>query len=74
MDEMKLKLSTKFMKNFVTKLITKSIYKKYGYRVDIQLNELEVEIVNGIAHLHTDVDITTNDSELTKMIKSIGSD
>jgi len=73
-DEMKLKLSTNFMKNFITKMITKSIYKKYGYRIDIRLNELEVEIVNGIAHLHTDVDVTTNDEELTKIIKSIGSD
>lgn len=74
MDEMKLKLSTKFMKNLVTKMITKSIYKKYGYKIDIQLNELDIEIVNGKASLHTDVVVTTENDELVNIIKSIGVD
>ena len=73
-DEMKLKLSTKFIKNFVTKMMTKTIYKKYGYKIDIQLNELEVEIVNGTARLHTNVDISTDNNELINIIKSIGED
>ena len=74
MDEMKLKLSTNFMRNLVTKMITKSIYKKYGYKIDIQLNELEIEIVNGKAHLHTNVDVSTDNTELINIIKSIDSD
>ena len=42
MDEMKLKLSTKFMRGIVSKLIARSIYKKYGYRVNVQLNDLDI--------------------------------
>lgn len=71
---MKLKISTNFMKNFITKMITKTIYKKYGYKIDIRLNELEVEIINGKAHLHTDVEVSTENDELINIIKSIGSD
>ena len=32
-DEMKVNLSTKFMRNIVSKLIAKAIYKKFGYKV-----------------------------------------
>ncbi len=42
MDEMKVKLSTKFMRGIVSKLIARSIKKKYGCKVDIQLNELDI--------------------------------
>lgn len=71
MDEMKLKLSTRFMKNMVSKLISRMIYKKYGYKVDIQLKELDVSIIDGETHIGTNVEITLNSSEFTKIVKSL---
>lgn len=74
MDALKLNLTTKFMKGIVTKLISKAIFKKYGYKIDIVLNEIGVEVVNGKAYIHADVDAEVNNDELMKIVKSIGLD
>ena len=70
MDEMKLKLSTKFMKGVVSKLIAKALYKKLGYKVDIQLNDINVEFIDGETSIHADVDLRLDKEEFTKLIKS----
>ena len=70
MDEMKLKLSTKFMKGMVSKLIAKALYKKLGYKVDIQLNDINVEFIDGETSIHTDVDLRLDKEEFAKLIKS----
>lgn len=74
MDEMKLKLSTKFMRNIVAKLITKLIYIKTGYKVDIQLNELNVSFVDGNTKVSTNVEVTMDNSEFRKVIDTLGLD
>lgn len=71
MDEMKLKLSTKFMRGMVSKLISKAVYKKLGYKVDIQLNDINVEFIDGETSIHADVDLRLDKDEFTKLIKSI---
>ena len=71
MDEMKLKVSTIFMRNFVAKLITNAIYKKLGYKVDIQLHKLSIEIVDGKAQLRTDIEASTDNEELMNLLKNI---
>ena len=70
MDEMKLRLSTKFMRGMVSKLISKAVYKKLGYKVDIQLNDINVEFIDGETSIHTDVDLRLDKEEFTKLIKS----
>ena len=74
MDELKLKLSTKFMRGIVTKLISKAIYKKYGYDIDILLNEIEIRNEGGKVCLHANVDAEINNEDFKKIIKSIGLD
>lgn len=74
MDEMKVKLSTKFMRNMVSKLIAKFIYKKLGYKIDIQLNDLDISVIDGETSICTNVEIKLDSSEFTKIIKSIGID
>lgn len=74
MDELKLRLSTKFMRGIVTKLMSKLIFDKFGYRVDIQLNKIEVENIDGKMHLHVDVEGEMDNSEFIKIVKSIGLD
>ena len=70
MDEMKLKLSAKFMRGMVSKLIAKAVYKKLGYKVDIQLNDINVEFIDGETSIHADVDLRLDKEEFTKLIKS----
>ena len=74
MDELKLKLSTKFMRGIITKIISKAIFKKYGYKIDIMLNEIELENVDGKIRLHADVDAEVTNEDFKKIIKSIGMD
>ena len=69
MDEMKLKLSTKVMKNILSKIIAKVLYKKLGYKVYIQLNDINVEFIDGETNIHADVDLRLDKEEFTKIIK-----
>lgn len=72
MDEMKLRLSTRFMRNLVSKLIAKTIYKKYGYKVDIQLKDLDISVIDGETSINTNVEVKLNSSEFMKIMKNIG--
>ena len=69
MDTLEIKSS--FTRNLLTKLVSKIIQKKLGYKIDIQLNDLDVKIINGKAHLHTDIDVELNNDEFMKIMKSI---
>lgn len=72
MDEMKLKLSTKFMRNIAAKLIARAIYKKTGYKVNIQLNELDVNVVDGETYISTSIEARVNSNEFVKIMQNIG--
>ena len=74
MDEMRVKLSTKFMRGVVAKLISMAISKKYGCKVDIQLNDLDIRFADGDTSISTNVDIKLNSDEFKKIIKSVGLD
>ena len=74
MDEMNVKLSTKIMRNMVAKLLSKTIFNKTGYKLDISLNEIEVRTKDGKIYLHINADAESNSEELLKVVKSIGLD
>jgi hypothetical protein len=74
MDEMKIKLSTKFMRGIIAKLVSKAVSKKLGCDVSIQINEIEAETTDGKVHLHLNVDGEMNNDEFMKLIKTIGLD
>ena len=71
MDEMKLKLSTNFMKSIVSKLIEKSIYKKYGCKVNVQLDELDINIIDGETTINANVEAKINSDEFRKMMTKL---
>lgn len=71
MDEMKLKLSTKFMRGIVSKLIARSIYKKYGYKVNVQLNDLDINIVDGETTINTNVEAKISSEEFRKIMTKL---
>lgn len=74
MDEMRIKLSTKFMRGIAAKLIARSVYKKFGYKVDIQINELDVWSLDGETSLNLNVEAKLKSDEFNKIIKNIGLD
>lgn len=70
MDELKLALHTRFMKNIVTKLLAKAIFKKTGYDVSIQINKIEAEVFDGKINLHVDANAEMNSDDLVQILKS----
>lgn len=74
MDELKLSLSTKFMRGIIAKLIAAAIHKKLGYSVDVFLNEVKVTATDGKIHIHVDIDADMTTEEFAKIVKSIGTE
>ena len=71
MDEMKLKLSTKFMRGVASKLLAKLISRKLGYKVDIQLNDLDVSVIDGETQINTNVELKLSSNEFMRIMKDI---
>ena len=74
MDELKLKLSTKFMRGIVANLISKAISNKLGYNIDVLINEIALKTEDGKIKIHLDVDGEVTNDEFKNIIKSIGLD
>ncbi len=69
MDEMKIKLSTNFMRGIVAKIAMKVISSKLGFKPDIQLNGISLEKVGNKIHLHLDVDADIHEKDLLKITR-----
>ena len=74
MDEMKIKLSTKFMKNVVSKLLSKFIYMKTGYKVTIQIEEFDFWSYNSETTVKMNVEAKMKSEEFNKILNSINED
>lgn len=74
MDELRLKLSTNFIRNIVGKLIARAIYKKYGCRVKIQLNDLDIWSIDGDTTIKLNVETRLKSDEFNRIMKSIESE
>lgn len=72
MDEMKIKLSSKFMMGIVSKLITKTLKKKLGYNIDIQLNDLDISVIDGETKIAVNIEAKIDSAEFTKIVTGIG--
>ena len=74
MDEMKLRLTTTFMKKIAAKLLSRTIYKKTGCKVNIQLNDLDVNITDGDTKISTNIEVNFNSKEFTKIMNAFDLD
>ena len=74
MDEMRLKLSTNFMKNIVSKLMSKMIYKKFGYKINIKLEDIDIWAVDGDTTIKLNVEAKLDSNEFKKLVKNISID
>ena len=71
MDELKLIISTKFMRNLITKLLAKAIYKKTGYKIDIQINKIEANTRDGKVRISIDADAEMGFYDLKNILKNL---
>lgn len=67
-----MRIVSKFTRGIISKALKRVVYKKTGYNVDIQLNEITTTINDGKTHLHLDVDAELEKDELIRILKSIG--
>ena len=65
---MKIKLGSKFMKGLVSKIITSTIRKKLGYKVDVNVEGFSVEIDGSDVRVNANVTANMKYSELTNII------
>ena len=54
MDE--LKITSKFMTKIVSKIVEVILKKKLGYKIDIQVNRIDVTFDDGKAHFGVDLE------------------
>lgn len=69
MDEMRIR--TGLMRSLVGKLIAKKIKKATGYKVKIDLHDLQVTVIDGVAHVTLNVDAEMNNVEFKKLIHGL---
>ena len=74
MDEMKLSLSTRFMRGVLAKLVSRKINKQYGYKIDIYFSEISIDMKDGQTHAHVNVDLDMSSDEFKKLMKAIDED
>lgn len=70
-DEMKLKIGSNFLKGMISKIITKTLVKKLGYKVDVKIEDLDAEIDGSDVKLNISVGANMKYSELTKILNGI---
>lgn len=70
MDEMK--IGSKFTTNIISQLVKMLIHKKFGYDIELKLNEVKATVIDGKTYVHLDVDAELEKDELMKILKSIG--
>ena len=74
MDEMRIKLSTSFMRGIVSKLIARFIYKKYGYKVNIKLEDLDMWVIDGDTTVKLNVEAKLKSEDFKRIMKTIDQD
>ena len=74
MDEMKLNLTTKFMRGVLARLISRKIKKQYGYKIDIHFDEIKLDMFDGHTYVRLHVDLNLSNVEFKKLMKSIDED
>lgn len=71
MDEMKLTLTTKFMRGIAAKLIARALHKKLGYKVDIQVHDLDISVVDGETKICANIEGKLDSNEFKKIMKNL---
>ena len=68
-----LKIKTKFIQNILSKIIETLIQKKTGYKIKIQLKDIDMTITEDDAHINLNAEADMSINELKKVTKIIES-
>lgn len=71
MDEMQLKLRTKFMRNLASKIIAKILYKQYGVKVNLKVNGLDISSVGGDTTAKLNIEASMRSDEFYRLMQSV---
>lgn len=71
MDELKMKLCTKFMRNLLAGYISRVLYKKLGYEIGVDIEEVSIETVDGKVKVHLNVDADMKNEEFMRIVKRL---
>lgn len=74
MDEMRMKLSSKFMRNIASKMISRAIYKKTGCKVNIQINDLDAWVIDGDTTVKLNAEVKLKSNDFNKIMESFDVD
>jgi hypothetical protein len=72
MDEMKLKLSSNWIKGLIAKTLKKFVLSNLDINADILINEIDLRSADGKVKIHLDVDAEAPISEITRLTTKIG--
>ncbi len=67
MDE--LKIETSFTRKLIARMLAKSIKKRYGYDISINLDSFHVTVVGDTAHIQLSADADIPTKEITKILE-----
>lgn len=71
MDEMKMKLTSKFMRGLVSKLLSNFVSTKLGYKIDIHFEELDINVIDGETDISANIKAHVDSPEFIKLVKAI---
>ena len=71
MDIMKLKLTSKLMRSVASKLIERYIRKKFGYKVNIQLDDLDINAIDGNVVIKVNAEATMDSKQFNEIMKKV---
>ena len=71
MDIMKLKLTSKLIRSVASKLIERSIRKKFGYKVNIQLDDLDINAIDGNVVIKVNAEATMDSKQFNEIMKKV---
>lgn len=71
MDELKIK--TKFMKEFISKLLSSAIHKKFGCEIDICMHDMEITVKDDKTYIHINTDAEISNDAYMKFTRFIDS-
>lgn len=71
---MLIKLRTKFMRGVISKLLSRAIQSKTGYKVDIQFKDLDATFDDGEITVNANLEAKMDRQEFMRIIKSQGLD
>ena len=72
MDE--LKITSKFMRNVVSKIVSKMLYKKLGYKIDIKFEDINILSNEGKMNIRINANAEIDSAEFKKFLKFVDED